>query len=623
MRQARAGRVAALLVSALAVVLLAGPLAGQARAADIERHGASLFGDLKYGPDFKHFDYVNPNAPKGGELRYAAIGTFDSLNPFIIKGQVAAGATLIYDTLLEPSLDEPGAEYGLIAESLSYPADFSSVTFTLRKEARFNDGKPVTAEDVVWSFTTLKKIFPPYAGYYRDVTKAEAIAPNKVRFSFSMKGNRELPQIVGQMPVLPKHYWLARDAKGHQRDISQTTLEAPVGSGPYRIAKVTPGRSITYERVKDYWAKDLPVKIGTNNFDLLRFEYYGDPTIAFEAFKGDRVDFRLENSAKNWATGYDIPAVKDGRVLREKLRTRNGSGMQSFAFNLRRDIFKDERVREAFNWAFDFEWQNKTLFYGQYERTSSYFENSELASSGVPKGAELALLEPFRKELPPALFTQAYSNPKTDGSGNNRANLRKAAELLDAAGWKIANGVRVNARGEALAVEFLLADPMFERVVAPYKQSLERLGVKVTLRTVDTPQYQNRVDNRDFDIIVQSFPQSLSPGNEQREFWGCAAAKAPGTRNVIGICDPAIEALIDKVIFAKSREELLTATHALDRVLLWRHYVVPQWYAPFDRVAYWARLGHPKPTPDYSIGFPDLWWADAKGKAATKAPTRP
>ena len=590
MTGAKAGRMVALLVSALAAV----SLAGAAQAADAERHGASLFGDLKYGRDFKHFDYVNPKAPKGGALRYAAIGTFDSLNAFIVKGEQGAGLALVYDTLLEPSLDEPGAEYGLIAESLSYPDDFSSVTFSLRKQARFNDGKPVTAQDVIWSFETLKKLNPFYAAYYHNVTKAEAIAPGKVRFSFSMKGNRELPQIVGQLPVLPKHYWLARNDKGKTRDISQTTLDAPLGSGPYRIAKIIPGRTIIYARVKDYWAKDLPAKIGTSNFDTMRFDYYGDPTIAFEAFKGDQVDYRGENSAKNWATGYDIPPVKDGRIEREQLRTQTGAGMQSFAFNLRRAMFNDARVREAFNWAFDFEWQNKTLFYGQYTRTGSYFENTELASRGVPSGAELDMLKPFAKDLPPALFTSAYTNPKTDGSGNNRANLRKAGELLDAAGWKIVNGTRADAKGKGLAVEFLLADPMFERVVAPYKQSLERLGIKVSLRTVDAAQYQNRVDNRDFDIIVQSFGQSLSPGNEQRDFWGCEAAKAAGSRNVIGICDPAVEKLVDRVIFARSRAELLAATHALDRVLLWRHYVVPQWYSPYRprRLLGAARASH-------------------------------
>lgn len=622
MRLPKTGPVLALLLTITAIVAADTPAV--ADEAGAERHGASLFGNLKYPPDFKHFDYVNVKAPKGGELRYAAIGTFDSLNGFIVKGSQAAGLSLIYDTLLQPSLDEPSAEYGLVAQSLSYPVDYSSVTFTLRPEARFNDGKPITAEDVIWSFQSLKKLNPFYAAYYHNVTKAEAMGAHKVRFSFGIKGNRELPQIMGQLPVLPKHYWTGKDAAGRARDISRTTLDAPLGSGPYRIAQVVPGRTIVYERVKDYWARNLPAKIGTANFDRMRFDYFGDPTIAFEAFKGDQVDFRLENSSKNWAISYDIPPVKDGRITREMLPTANGAGMQSFAFNLRRDLFKDERVREAFNWAFDFEWQNKNLFYGQYTRTGSFFANSQLASSGVPAGAELKLLEPFKTQLPPELFTTAYKNPSTDGSGNNRGNLRRAAELLDAAGWTAKSGMRVDAKtGKPLAVEFLLADPMFERVVGPYKQSLERLGIKVTLRTVDSAQYQNRVDNRDFDIIVASFPQSLSPGNEQRDFWGCEAAKTSGSRNVIGICDPVVEKLVDAVIFAKSRDELLTATHALDRVLLWRHYVVPQWYLPFERVAYWARLAHPTPTPTYSIGFPDIWWYDAAGKAARKAPTAP
>jgi len=604
MRRDRARAMLAL----VAGIAMIGFAATRAQAEDTVRHGVSLFGSLKYAPDFKHFDYVNVDAPKGGMVRIGAIGSYDSLNNFIVRGTSAAGLSLIYDTLMAPSYDEAGSEYGLIAASVSYPKDFSSVTFNLRPEARFHDGKPITTDDVIWTFETLKKVNPFYNAYYRNVAKVEATGPHQVKFTFSISGNRELPQIMGQLPVLPKHFWTGKDAQGKARDITQTTLEIPLGSGPYKISKMDTGRSITYERVKDYWAKDLPVKVGSDNFDEIRFDYYGDPTIAFEAFKGDRVDLRLENSAKNWATGYDIPPVKDGRITLEKLRTQNGEGMQAFAFNLRRDIFKDVRVREAFDLAFDFQWENKNLFYGQYTRTDSYFVNSELASSGVPTGAELKLLEPFRSQLPAELFAKPYTNPKTDGSGNNRQNLRAAAKLLDEAGWKTVNGVRVNGKGEPLAVEFLLDNPLFERVIAPYRQSLERLGIKVTLRTVDTAQYQNRVDNRDFDIIVQSFPQSLSPGNEQRDYWSCAAAKDPGSRNVIGICDPVVEKLIDDVIFAKSREDLITATHALDRVLLWRHYVVPQWYSPYDRVAYWARLAHPDPTPLYSIGFPDIWW---------------
>tara|TARA_R110000824_G_scaffold118960_14_gene272281 strand:- start:416745 stop:418607 length:1863 start_codon:yes stop_codon:yes gene_type:complete len=609
----KACRFAALTLGLSAAALLA---THSAQAANPERHGVSLFGSLKYAPGFKQFDYVNADAPKGGTLRYATVGNFDSLNPFIVKGEAAAGITGIYDTLMEASLDEAASEYGLLAERVSYPDDFSSVTFTLRKEARFHDGAPVRVDDVIWSFETLKKINPFFGAYYHNVTKAEALPGNKVKFSFSMSGNRELPQIMGQLIILPKHYWTGNDAAGKPRDITQTTLDAPLGSGPYRVAKVDAGRSITYERVKDYWAKDLPVKIGTANFDTLRFDYYGDPTIAFEAFKGDQADLRMENSAKNWATGYDVPAVANGNIKREELRTENGAGMQSFAFNIRRDMFKDARVREAFNLAFDFEWENKTLFYGQYTRTDSFFVNSELASSGIPKGKELELLEPFRNHLPEALFTQPFENPKTDGSGNNRQNLRQAAKLLEEAGWKTVDGKRVNADGQQMNVEFLLDNPTFERVVAPYRQSLERLGLKVTLRTVDSAQYQNRTDNRDFDIIVQSFGQSLSPGNEQRDFWGCDAAKEAGSRNVIGICDPVVEKLIDEIIFAKDRASLVAATHALDRVLLWRHYVVPQWYSPFTRVAYWARLAHPEPTPAFSIGFPDIWWYDAKGKAA-------
>lgn len=616
----RFGKASLALVAAL-ILSAPGLMDAGAEAAELARHGASLFGDLKYGPDFRHFDYVNARAPKGGELRLTGIGTFDSFNAFIVKGQPAAGLNLIYDTLMEPSLDEPSAEYGLVAQSISYPEDFSSVTFKLRTGARFQDGKPITPEDVIWSLETLKKHHPFYNAYYRNIAKAEKVAPDEVRFLFSVKGNRELPQIAGQLPVLPKHYWMGKDGSGRTRDVSQTTLEAPIGSGPYRIAKVAAGRTIVYERVRDYWAKDLPVKIGTNNFDRIRFDYYGDPTIALQAFKADQVDFRVESSAKNWATAYDFPAIKDRRVMREEIRTRQPDGMQAFAFNLRREMFRDPRVREAFNWAFDFEWQNKTIFSGQYTRSDSYFSNSELASSDVPRGRELEMLAPFRDQLPADLFTTPYANPKTDGSGNNRANLRKGAELLDAAGWKIVDRHRMK-DGKKLAVEFLLADPQFERIVGPYKQSLEKLGIEVKLRAVDTAQYQNRVDNRDFDIIVQSFGQSLSPGNEQREYWGCEAAGQIGSRNVIGICDPVVEKLVDRVIFATSREELVAATHALDRVLLWRHYVVPQWYVPYERVAYWARLAHPRDMPAYSIGFPDIWWYDASGKAADRKASR-
>lgn len=576
----------------------------------IPRHGSSLFGELKYGPDFKHFAYVNPDAPKGGELRYGAFGSFDSLNGFIVKGQAAAGLGMIYDTLMAPSMDEPASEYGLIAESVRHPADFSSVTYTLRPQARWHDGEKVTPDDVIWTFEALKKNHPFYNAYYANVVKAEKSAANEVTFTFNQTGNRELPQIVGQLPVLPKHYWTGKNAKGQTRNFAETTIEPPLGSGPYKVRNVQPGRSITYERVEDYWAGDLPVNIGTNNFDRVRFEYYRDSTVALEALKGDRVDFRIENSAKNWATAYNVPPVKRGDLKLEEVPSLNPQGMQSFIFNIRRDKFKDPRVREAFNWAFDFEWMNKTLFYGQYTRTNSYFANSELAARGLPEGRELDLLKEFESELPPEVFTEPHRNPSTDGSGNNRANLRKAAALLKEAGWTIRDGKLTDDKGETMTVEFLLDQPTFERVVAPFQQSLEKLGIQSTMRTVDTSQYQNRSDNRDFDIIVETFPQSLSPGNEQREFWGCEAAEAPGSRNSIGICDPVVEKIIDRVIYAESRAELIAASRALDRVLLAGHYLIPQWYSPNTRLAYWSRLKHPENMPPYSFGFPTIWWMD-------------
>jgi len=609
------------------LLMLAGALPGVAasgaQAADaVEHHGLSLFGDLKYGPDFTHFDYVNPQAPKGGELRIPAMGSFDSFNAFIVKGVTPRGLTNLYDTLMGTSLDEAGSEYGLVAASVSYPPDYSSVTFTLRGEARFHDGQPITPEDVVWTFAKLKASHPFFNAYYANVLRAEKLGPDKVRFTFSGPGNRELPQIVGQLPVLPKHYWTGKDKNGKARDFSQTTLEPPLGSGPYRIGAFVAGRSLVLERVKDYWAKDLPINAGSYNFDRIRYEYYGTPIAAFQAFTAGQVDWWTESSAKQWATAYNIPPVRDGRIIRDPIETLNPQPMQGFVFNLRHAKFQDVRVREAFNWALDFEWQNKNIFYGQYKRTSSYFENSELASRGVPQGAELELLKPFEKELPPALFTTPYKNPVTDGSGNNRANLRRATELLREAGWTVQNGKLKNEKGEVFTLEILLDSEQFQRIVAPYKQALERLGMTVSVRLIDSDsaQYQTRLDNRDYDIIVGSFGQSLSPGNEQREFWGCDAAKRAGSRNTAGICDPVVEALIDKIIFAKSREELVTATHALDRVLLWRFYLVPQWNSPATRMAYWRGLAHPKPLPAYSSGFPDIWWRDAGAPAVPAKP---
>jgi len=576
---------------------------------DVPRHGSSLFGELKYAPDFAHFDYVNPAAPKGGLLRYAVVGSFDSLNNFIVRTEPAGWLALIYDTLMARSLDESVSEYGLLAESVRHPADYSSATYVLRQNARWHDGEPVTPADVIWTLETLKAQHPAYAGYYANVIAVEQTGPREVTFRFDETGNRELPQIVGQFPVLPKHYWTGKDANGRPRDISAATLEPPLGSGPYRIGKVSPGQDITYERVEDYWGRDLPVNVGANNFDRIRLIYFRDATIAFQAFKGGQVDLRIENSARNWATEYDIPAVRRGDIKRDSIPSLNPQGMQGFAFNLRREKFKDIRVRRAFNHAFDYEWMNRTLFHDQYTRAGSYFANSEMAATGLPEGAEREILESMRDLVRPEVLAEPYANPVTDGSGNNRRNLQRATELLAEAGWTISDGKLTHEdSGERMSVEFLIADPTFERVVAPYRQSLERLGIEVRIRTVDSAQYQRRTDERDFDIVVENFGQSISPGNEQRDYWGCAAAEQEGSRNVIGICDPAIEKLIDRVIFAESRAELVAAVKALDRVLLHGHYVVPQWYLATTRVAYWSRLRHPERMPAYSIGFPTIWW---------------
>jgi len=587
-------------VAGLALSIGMGPVLAE----DEQRHGLSLFGSLKYAADFERFDYVNPDAPKGGILRYASIGSFDSLNPFIVKGRPATGtSTVLYDTLLADAHDEASTMYGLLAESVSHPDDYSSATFTLRAGARWHDGERVTPEDVIWTLETLTANHPRYNAYYADVESVEKLSPLVVRFNFAISNNRELPLIVGQLPILPKHYWATRD-------FTATTLEPPLGSGPYLISSVDAPRSVTYERVQDYWGRGLPVNIGTNNFDEVRFDYFSDSTIALEAFKGGQIDVRIENSAKSWATGYDFPAVTDGRVRLEELHTANPEPMQGFAVNLRREKFSDPRVREALNLALDFEWANENLFYGQYTRTDSYYENSELASQGIPQDAELAMLEPFRDQLPEKLFTEAFANPTTDGTGNDRNNLRTATRLLKEAGWTVnAEGRLVNDEsGEALEIEILLAQPTFVRLVQPYIQTLGKLGIIGKIRQVDTSQYQNRIDSFDFDMVVHSVAQSLSPGNEQREFWGCEAAERNGSRNIIGICDPVVEALIDEVIFAKDRETLLIATHALDRVLLWAHYMVPQWYSPSTRAASWSYIKHPDPTPSFNIEFPGIWW---------------
>ncbi|RAI27683.1 extracellular solute-binding protein [Rhodoplanes serenus] len=595
--------------------------AAPAAGAPAWRHGLSLFGELKYPDGFKHFDYVNPAAPKGGVARLGGFGTFDNLNTVVagVKGSIAGGVDLIYDTLMVGALDEVSTEYGLLAEAARYPDDFAFVTYRLRAEARWHDGRPVTPEDVIFSFEAFRKHSPQLSAYYRHVVKAEKTGERDVTFTFDQPGNRELPQIVGQLSVLPKHWWEGTDAQGRRRDVGATTLELPLGCGAYRIKDVVPGRTITFERVKDYWGRDLPVNVGRDNFDELRFEYFRDTTVALEAFKGDQLDWRSENSAKNWATAYDFPAVRDKRVVLEEFPIRNLGIMQAFAFNTRRDKFKDRRVRRAFNFAFDFEEMNKQIFFGQYKRIASYFEGTELACSGLPEGREREILESVRDKIPAAVFTTPYTNPVAGNPEAVRANLREGMRLLREAGYEVKNQRLIDPKtGEPFTIEFLVSDPSSERYVLFYKPSLERLGAVVSVRSVDEAQYENRLRNWDFDVITAVWPQSLSPGNEQRSFWGSQAADQPGSRNYIGIQDAGIDALIDKVIFAESRADLVAATRALDRVLLAHDFVVPQWTYGKVRTARWDRFGRPERMPEYGLAaFPTIWWWDAARAAKT------
>jgi microcin C transport system substrate-binding protein len=594
-----------------------GPAAAQG-ASPAWRHGVSKFGDLKYASGFANFDYVNADAPKGGAVRQVVLGTFDNFNIVVAeaKGTLASGANLIYDTLLVPALDEVSSEYGLLAEAVRYPDDFSSVTFRLRAAAKWHDGQPVTPDDVIFSFNAWKKHSPSAGESYRNIVKVEKTDGRDVTFTTDGPGNRELPVVLGRLAVLPKHWWEGTDKDGKKREVGETTLEPPLGGGAYRIKEFTAGRNVAYERVRDYWGAKLNVNRGRDNFDELRHEYYRDATVAIEALKADYVDWRIENSAKNWATAYDSPAVTEKRILLEEFPIRNVGIMQAFAFNIRRDKFKDPRVRHAFNYAFDFEEANKQLFFGQYTRIASYFQGTDLAATGLPAGKELKILEALRGQIPPEAFTAAYANPVSGGADVVRENRREALRLFKEAGYEVRNTQLVNvASGEPYAIELLGNNPLFERVFLMYKPALERLGIAVTVRTVDDAQYENRLRTWDFDIVTYAWGQTLSPGGEQRSFWGSGAADQAGSENVIGIKNPAVDAIVEKVIMAASRDDLVAAIKALDRVLLWNHYVVPQWSYNKLRVAHWDRFGHHEPLPRYGIaGFPALWWWDA-GKA--------
>lgn len=566
-------------------------------------HALSLLGEPSLPADFTHWPWVNPDAPKGGEIALTALGSFDTFNGYVLRGTPAVGLSNLYDTLLKSSSDEASTEYCHLAAAIEQPADGMGVTFELREQARFHDGRPVTAEDVVWTFNTLREHGRPFfRAYWADVAEVVAEGPRRVAFRFRTNENRELALILGQLPVLPKHWW-------EGRDFTRPLLEAPLGSGPYRLERFDSGRSLIYRRVPDYWAKDLPTARGTDNFDVMRYEYFRDATVALEAFKAGQIDFRTENIAKEWATAYDFPAVHRGLVKRDEIRHELPTGMQAFVVNLRRPLFQDARVRRALIEVFDFEWMNANLFYGSYARTRSYFSNSELASSGLPEGRELEILQAYKGRVPDQLFTEEYTLPVTDGSGNNRAGLRLALGLLREAGWRVQDRRLVNAQGQPFAFEILLNGPSFERVALPYVQNLQRLGMDVRVRTVDPAQYQVRTDAFDFDMTVGGQGQSLSPGNEQRDYWTCARANDPGTLNTPGICNPVVDELVEMIVNAPDRAELVARTRALDRVLLWNDYMVPQWHSRTFRVAYWDKFGRPPRNPRFALAL-DSWWVE-------------
>ncbi len=598
-------------IAALSLPLAAPPAAAQDQTV-YRSHAIAMHGEPKYPADFAHFDYVNPDAPKGGTIHTGADGTFDSFNAWIAKGTAVHPGG---ETLLTTSADEAFTEYCLICETLEWPADRAWVIFHLRPEARWHDGQPITPEDVIFSLDILKeKGAPFYRFYYGSIQRAEKVGPRSVKFVFAEEENRELPLIAGQMPILPKHYW-------EDRDFGSTTLEPPLTSGPYRIVEWEPGRYVVRERVEDYWGKDLPVNRGQNNFQYIRTSFFRDATVIRQALKAGTLDFEVENQAKAWALDYDIPAVRKGWLKKEEFTHQRPAGMQAFVFNTRRPLFRDPKVREALGYAFDFEWTNPTLFFGQYTRNDSFFENSELASSGLPEGRELEILEPYRDQLPERVFTEVFTVPKTDGSGWPRDNLLKALQLLGEAGWEVdGKGVLRNREsGRPFAFEFLLVSPDFQRIVLPMARNLKRIGIDMRVRLVDSSQYINRFRSKDFDMISSGWGQSDSPGNEQRDFWSSAAAEAPGSRNLAGIADPVIDALIEQLIQAPTREELIYRTRALDRALLWGFYVIPAWHLQKDRILYWDKFSFP-PEPPKNGTSTDYWWFDeAKARALAAA----
>jgi microcin C transport system substrate-binding protein len=607
-------------VLALLVALLACINAPRATATSVtmpttRSYGIAMYGDLKYPASFTHFDYTSDKAVHGGTLALGSQGNFDSLNPYIPKGNPADELGLVYDTLMEQAADEAFSQYGLVAQEVEWPQDRSWVRYYLNPKARFNDGKEITADDVVFTFNLLmEKGAPTYQAYYADVTGVKAEGKRQVLFTFRPGiVNRELVMITGQLPVLPKHYW-------EKHDFSVANLDLPLGSGPYRVAKVDPGRRVMFERVENYWGKDLPARRNMYNFDRIRVDYYRDAIVLLEALKAGEYDFRYENVSKQWFTGYNSPALQKGLLVKREIAHENPQGMQAFVINNRRPLFQDIRVRKALNLAYDFEWANKQLFYGAYTRTQSYFANSELACSGLPSGRELEILEPFRKQVPESVFTQPFTLPVTDGSGNNREQLRQAKKLFEEAGWTVTNNKLVNAKGEPFKFEILVYDSSFERVMNPYVKHLQRLGIDATIRRVEIAQFVNRMREFDYDLVISGFGQSMSPGNEQLEYWHSSRADIKASRNYIGIKDPVVDKLTELVIAAPSREELIARVHALDRVLLNYYFVIPNWHVRMHRIAYWNKFGMPDITPRYdplfSTGLMTWWIDDGKQKSA-------
>lgn len=590
----------------------------------VRQHAIAKVGAPRFAADFKHFDWVNPEAPRGGGITLSSVGQFDNLNVSTVKGNPAPALSLLDATLMVPSLDEPAVAYALIAEWIEVAPDRSWTKFGLRATARFSDGTPITPEDVIFSLEAQKRAHPAVALYYKDVTAAERTGEREVTFRFARAGSRDLPYVVALLTVLPRHYWTANGADGAPRDITRTTLEAPVGAGPYRIGSVEPGRSVVYERVKDWWGRDLPVNVGQYNFDRIRYQVFRDDVPEFEALKSGDVDLREENSSRRWATGYDIAPVAAGRLKKLALETKTVAQLQGFVLNTRRAKFADPRVRRAFALAYDFESANKTLFYGLYRRINSTFENSELAHRGLPTGRELALLEGLRDKVPPEVFTTPYRAPVSDTPQALRANLREAARLLAEAGWKVEGGVLRHAKtGEPMTVEFLDADQQFGRIVLPYKQNLEKLGIGIEIRVVEAARYIDRLKGYDFDMIVAAYPQSQAPGVEQRDMWGSQAAEREASRNYAGVRDPAVDHLVDALIFAATREDMVAAARALDRVILWNHYLVPQWYNPTNWYVFWDKFARPVPYPSQDPSPLTTWWYDAAAAARLGGPNAP